>query len=493
MRKIQKVALAVLPIAALVMSACSSGTPSGNSTAASDTGSATAPAGDTGSATAPAGDTGSESTESSPTGESGSSAFSATPSGTLKAWAFANADDVGKARMEAAAAAIPGVDIQMDATSFDAQKFTTRLASGNVPDIVQINSRYVAQYAAQKLIMPLDECYSAHQVDPRTYFYPQVADDVTYDSHVWAVPSFYQPPAIILNERVMKAAGVTDDEIDPSQPDVLLGAIAKMYKESGGNPTTLGFDPVASGQAGLWILSQGGQLTDANGVPTLDDPSNIAGVELLKKINDAQGGFAKVKSFSDTFDTFGDNNQFVADQVGAQVDAQWYPNVLVSTADKIQIAAVPFKDKDGNPFAVTSGNAYVIPAAAANPAAACAWALGTVSNDAWMKAADARVATLTGKGQQIFTGLMTGSPGPDQAIREAYVKPTGTQFDEVIATYYDVLTHGKSYGASPAGLTIDSELNNAITSAMLGEKSPQDALKDAQDNAKKAYDDIMAG
>ena len=197
--------------------------------------------------------------------------------------------------------------------------------------------------------------------------------------------------------------------------------------------------------------------------------------------------------FSDTFDTFGDNNPFVADQVGAQVMAQWYPNVLVASNDKIQIAAVPFKDKDGNPFAVTSGNAYVVPANAKNKDAACAWMLATVSDGAWTAAADARVKTLQGQGQQIFTGLFTGDVAADQKIRETYVKPTGTQFDEVISTYYDVLTHGKSFGASPAGLTIDSELVNAVTAALLGQKTPQQALSDAQANAKKAYDDIMAG
>ncbi|WP_214443643.1 type 2 periplasmic-binding domain-containing protein, partial [Mycobacterium tuberculosis] len=127
---------------------------------------------------------------------------------------------------------------------------------------------------------------------------------------------FYQPPAILLNKAVLDEAGVTAEEIDTSQPDVLLGAIEKMYQESGGVPTRLGFDPVATGQAGLWILGMGGQLNDDKGAPTLDDPSNVAGVEMLKQITDAQGGFAAVKSFTDSFDSFGDQNQFVAQQVG---------------------------------------------------------------------------------------------------------------------------------------------------------------------------------
>ncbi len=129
----------------------------------------------------------------------------------------------------------------------------------------------------------------------------------------------------------MEAAGVTADQIDTSQPEVLIDAISKMYQESGGNPSVLGLDPQANGQAELWVLGMGGQLNDADGVPTLDDPSNIAGIELLKQVVDAQGGYAKVRSFTDSFDTFGENNQFVADQVGAQVNAQWYRTCWATT------------------------------------------------------------------------------------------------------------------------------------------------------------------
>jgi len=266
--------------------------------------------------------------------------FDPNASGTLNAWGFNNADDVGKARLDYATKQLGAVKIQMDQTGFDAQKFTTRLASDNVPDVVQMDREYVATYAAQGLIQPLDKCFTANKVDPKQRWYPAVVRDVTYKNQVWAVPQFYQPPAIILNKTVMDAAGVQDADIDTSNPDKLLAAIAKMYKASGDVPATLGFDPQATGQVYLWTVGMGGKLVGDNGAPTLDDPSNVYGLELLKKITDAQGGFAKYKSFTDSFDTFGEKNQFVRNQVGAQVDAQWYPNVLSPYKDKVKLAAV---------------------------------------------------------------------------------------------------------------------------------------------------------
>ncbi|WP_129339862.1 extracellular solute-binding protein [Cellulomonas endophytica] len=462
MRRRVRAAAVLLPVSALVLAGCGGGDDGGS--------------GGTGGG-----------------GGGGAEFTDADPTGALAAWGFENADDVGQSRLDHAEEQLADVEITLDATAFDAQKFTTRIASGDVPDVVQMDRRYVITYAAQDLIVPLDDCYTARDVDPREQYYPSVVDDVTYEDQVWAVPQFYQPPAILLNKRVMDAAGVTNEQIDTSQPEVLLEAVTRMYKESGGVPTTLGFDPVATGQGGLWVLGMGGSLTDDAGMPTLDDPANVEALDYLKQITDAQGGFAKVKSFTDSFDTFGDNNQFVADQVGAQVNAQWYPNVLGPYADQIQIEAVPFKDAEGNPFSVASGTAFVIPAGAENPDAACAWMLNLTSQDAWMAAGAARAATLEENGG-INTGLFTGSPAADEAIRAEYVGESGNaNFDQVIGTFYDVVGFGQTFGASPAGQDIQNELNNAITAALLGDKTSEEALADAQEAAMRAYENVGGG
>ncbi len=236
----------------------------------------------------------------------------------------------------------------------------------------------------------------------------------------------------------------------------------------------------------------GGQLTDADGKPTLDDPANAAGIDALKQITDAQGGYAAVKSFTDSFDTFGDANQFVQNQVGAQVANQWYPNVLGAYRDRISLEAVPFRDADGKPFSLASGTAFVIPAGAKNPAAACAWMTDLTSTDAWMAAGTARAETISGKGG-LNTGLFTGSPEADAMIRDRFVEPTGDAgFDQVISTYYDVVESGKSFGSSPAGQDIQNELNNAITAVLLGDKTTEQALADAQQAAQRAYDNATA-
>lgn len=424
-------------------------------------------------------------------GAKATASFTAKASGTLNAWAFNNADDVGKARIAYTQQHLPGVTVKYDYTDFDASKFTTRIASGNVPDVVQMDRQYVATYAAQGLIQPLDKCFSDNKVDPKSLYYPSVLADVTYKGQTWGVPQFFQPPALILDENVMRAAGVTDAQINTSKPDELLAAVKKMYKTSGGNPSVLGFDTQAGSNGNVWILALGGQLVDQSGKPTLDNPNNVYPLEFLKKISDAQGGYAKMKSFTDTFDFFGENNQYVKNQVGAELNYQWYPNVLSPFKDKISVSAVPIRDRNGNPVTTAGGQAFVIPAKARNPVAACKWALTMTSQANWMSAAAARAATLKKSGG-INTGLFTGEPAADKAIKAQFVKSSGNAgFDKMISTFYDIVADGKSTGASPAGQQIQTALNNAVTQVLLGQKSAKAALSDAQSQVMRAYDNMV--
>ncbi|MDR2347678.1 MAG: extracellular solute-binding protein [Bifidobacteriaceae bacterium] len=409
----------------------------------------------------------------------------------LDAWGFENADDVGQSRLDYVAELLTGVDVQLDPTAFDSQKFTSRIAGGDIPDVVQMDRRAVPTYAAQGLLTPLDECFVEQGGDPDEMYYPNVVDDITYDGKIWAVPQFFQPPAIMINNRVAKAAGVTPEDIDTSDPDRLIAAIEKMYAEAGGNPTTLGFDPQAHANTELWVLSQGGKLVDDQGAPTLDDPANAAAFEFIKRLYDAQGGYAKTKSFSDTFDFFGDLNQYVADQVGAELNMQWYPNVLAPYLDQIDLWTVPMRDKDGEPFAVAGGQAFVIPADAENKVAACAWAYNLTTLDAWMAAGTARAETRAADDAP-NTGIMTGSPAADVAIKDKWVTPVGNEgFDQTVAAYYEVVSFGTSFGSTPAGESIKQELSNALISYLNGDKEAGKALADAQSAAMAAYDEIV--
>ena len=307
------------------------------------------------------------------------------------------------------------------------------------------------------------------------------------------MPQFFQPLALMVNKRVLEKAGVSLDQLDTSKPDQIVAVAEKLQQQKGSNPSLVGFDPDLPGSAYMWFEVFGGGTNDETGQPTLDDPNNAKALTWMKQVMDAQGGFAKVKSFKDTWDFFGDKNQFVQDQVAVQTAQQWYVNVLSNTKDDVSLAAVPIKTLDGEPIAMAGGTAFAVAAAGKNKSAACAWAINATSEAAWVAAGQARAKTVEEK-NSINTGLFTASPGADEAVRTQFVKPSGNEdFDQVIGAFYEVLPGNVSRGASAVGQLLDQNFNNAVSVALTGEKSPEEALAEAQAAALRAWDQSKAG
>ncbi|GAB3273325.1 extracellular solute-binding protein [Sinomonas notoginsengisoli] len=423
----------------------------------------------------------------------GSGAFSKDLSGALKTSGFNPSDEVGKSRSDLATQSVSPATVSMDTTNFDAQKFSAQAASGQVPDLIQVDRSVVPTLADKGLIQPIDACYSLWGVTPDQQYYPAAVKSVTFNGKVYGVPQFFQTSMLIADKNVMQAAGVSTDQLDTSKPDQIVTAAQKMYKESGGKPSVIGFDGDLPGSADLWLQVFGGNAMDAQGKPTLDASNNVKALTWMKKLMDAQGGFAGIKSFKDSMDVFGNQNQYVKNQVGVQTWAQWYINVLSNTKSNVSVVGVPIKTLDGKAIGYAGGTALAIPTAAKNPSAACAWAIKATSQDAWKAAGDARAQTVQQK-NSINTGLFTGSPAADKAVRDAHVKSSGSaDFDQLISTSYSTLDNTASFGGSPAGQTIKDALSNAVAVALAGEKDPAGALKDAQDTALRAWQQTSAG
>ena len=53
------------------------------------------------------------------------------------------------------------------------------------------------------------------------------------------------------------------------------------------------------------------------------------------------------------------------------------------------------------------------------------------------------------------------------------MKPSGNaDFDQMIETYYEILPGNETRGASAVGQQIEQDLNNAVSVALTGEKTP---------------------
>lgn len=421
-------------------------------------------------------------------GGSGGSGGASTPSGALKIMGFSGGDEVASSRMNAFKAAYPDVDVTANKGDFDAQQFLTAVSSGNAPDVVYMDRKLIGTYAAQGAIEPMDTCVKNQHIDTSQYR-EAAMQQVTINGKVYGIPEFYTVSVNLINEKALRAAGLTDADIQTKDWDALKATTKRLFESDGSRLQRIGYDTHIPDAFPLWARANGVEIINKDGSPNLNDPKAVEALQFNMDMVRMQGGWSDYKAFRDSFDLFGEKNQFTKDQLVAFPIENWYVNVLLSSRKNgLQLGSTMFTDKKGQPISILGGNAWAIPKGAKNVAAACAFAKTMTDKQTWMKAAAARIATVK-KDKSFFTGLFTANKPADEAIKAKYLKPTGDKgFDTAIENYYKTLDVAKPLPSSPVGSQIDNAWAAAVERALSGKMSAKDALDRAQQEAQAAFD-----
>jgi multiple sugar transport system substrate-binding protein len=405
--------------------------------------------------------------------------------GALSTQGFGKPDDVGQARIDAFKSAYPKVQVNINAGDFDPQQFLSAVASGNPPELVYLNRDLAGTYAAKGAIQPLDDYIKSAGIDTGIYR-PAALREATIDGKIYGIPEFYHTRNILMSGKALRAAGLTAADLSTTDWDKLHTNAAKLFKESGGKISRIGFDPKLPEFLPLWAKANGADLVNPDGSPNLADPKIIEALTYTLSLIDEQGGWSRFKSFRDTWDLFGSGNEFAKDQAGAFPWEGWYVNVLVQSTPKLDLESLPFTDRQGKPLSFSNGSAWCLPKGAKNPAAAVNWMKVMTATDTWLKAGAARQATVD-KNKTIFTGLWTANPAADAQIKAKYVKPGQTPFDKAIQNYYASNEYAFSIAPSKASSEIKSAWSDAVNRALAGQQKPDAAMKQAQSEAAKAF------
>jgi len=421
----------------------------------------------------------------------GSSSWSGTPAGSLTTMGFGGEDEVGQSRLAAFKAANPDVKVTINKGDFDAQQFLTAVASGNPPDLVYMSRNLIGTYAAKGAIQPLDQCISGQGIDTGQYR-PAAMRSVTLADKVYGIPEFYVVQANLIDATALSKAGVSPEQIQTKDWGALAATSDKLFSKDGGKIKALGYDPKLPDSFPQWAMANGAQIVGDDGAPHLDDPKAVEALKFTVDLVNRQGGWTKFKAFRDSYDIFGEKNPLTVHSIAAFPMENWYVNVLRDSIPAgLKLQSTPFTDRQGQPMSLLGGSAWAVPKGAKNPVAACAWAKTMTSTDTWMKAAKARMDTVT-KDKSFFTGLFTANKAADDQIRQTYLKDAPDPgFKAAIDNFYASLDTATALNPSPAGAEIDAAWKSAVGRALEG-KDPAAVLAQAQKEAQQAYEKASA-
>jgi multiple sugar transport system substrate-binding protein len=407
--------------------------------------------------------------------------------GTLNIYGYGPGDDVQENRATYAASQLQGTTINRPAGDFNDQVFATRLASGDVPDLVRMPRPRVAQYAAKGVLQPMDACVAPVKKQYRV----GALKAMTYGGKVYGLPEFTNQITLIVNQSAFKDSNVPVTAASTTNLKNLLATTKKLAKyDSSGNLTRIGFDPKIPEFFPLWVKWYGKDIISKNGLKAqLNTKEAVAALTYTVSLINAQGGWNKFKAFRDTFDFFGAQNPLVKDQIAFWPMESFIYNVFSNNSPNVDLVAKFFTNRKGGPITMFSGNGWVVPKGSKNAADACAYMKAVTSVDAWMAAAKKRFDARKAAGST-FTGVYTANAVADKKTYEDVYQSFGkAQFDRAVQILVAAPKYGFELPPSPGGQQFVQAYLDAVNRVLAGQQTPKQALDQAQKEAQKAIDD----
>ncbi len=178
------------------------------------------------------------------------------------------------------------VDVQFQGTYAEVvQKMQAALAAGQVPDLVLLDSPFVALFAKDGVLVPLGGMAkdSAKGMDLKR-FIPGLLADGYYNNELYALPFMRSTPLLYFNRDMFKAAGLPDRV--PETWTEFKDFSAKLTKVGAdGKPTQQGVSFTMSTTTAHWYLQGaiyafGGEVTDDKFNVLLTKPEAKAAAQL---------------------------------------------------------------------------------------------------------------------------------------------------------------------------------------------------------------------
>ena len=159
------------------------------------------------------------------------------------------------------------------------QKLLAALAAGEVPDIVLLDSPFIALFAKDGALVPLDNFVAKDKTDFNLKdFIPGLLQDGYYDGELFALPVLRSTPLLYVNGDMLAAAGLPNRA--PATWDEFREFSKKMTKyNAAGEPEQLGAGFTMTATTGHWyfqaaVYSYGGQVSDEKyGIHLTEDPA----------------------------------------------------------------------------------------------------------------------------------------------------------------------------------------------------------------------------
>ena len=347
-------------------------------------------------------------------------------------------------------------------------ELNTRLAAGDPPDINVIHGIRIPNYASRGLLTPLSDLLDVYGIDPNEWT-DSAREYVTYNDQIYGIPLDLHGHLLFINLDLWEQAGMVDSDGVPMIPTSWADweAAGEAFFAATGVPL---FEMQVGGQylSREWmamVYQQGGAIVDADGLPTMNIPEGVAALDVIKETYN--GTFSSEDGSSDMWGDFANG------LTGSVVGATWGVNFMDAQAADPEIPLTNFYVASNvqffdQPATWASTHAWIVPLGVNADPARVARIMEWM---AWMN---------ENNGVWSYTGHFP--------VNQSYIgseefmgQPHRQEFGE----FGDIAIAMPRHNWVTA---FEDIMNEEIQAAVLGEKSTEEALADAQSR----FDDFVA-
>ena len=353
----------------------------------------------------------------------------------------------------------PNIKIDAQAVPYDAfhKKLLTAIAGGQAPDLIRADIIWVPEFADLGALVPLDTAMSDFGTLSGKVF-PGPLSTNQFKGHYYGLPLDTNTRVLIWNKAMYQAAGISGP---PKTVDEFSADVAKL---SNGKDK---FGYAEGGTGGWnflpWLWTFGGNVTDANVTKAsgyLNGPDSVAALQWFAKLYQTKQQGPSVLGADPHTDV-----GYAKDVYGNILDGPWmvpifkgqYPNKT------LDLATVPAGK--GGSSSVVGGEDIVLFKQSQHKAEATEFMRFMLSKQTQV--------TMGNIGQMPVLTELAGSP----------------DLPAYFSVFQEQLKTAKARTPSPAWPKIDDAIGTAVTLAIKGQATPQQAL----DQAATTIDGLLKG
>ncbi|WP_329013024.1 sugar ABC transporter substrate-binding protein [Streptomyces sp. NBC_00690] len=382
-------------------------------------------------------------------GSSGGSGVAADEKQTLTVWAMGTEGEKLGEVASAYKKVNPNVTVKVTPIGWDVahQKLVSAAAAGNLPDVTQMGSTFMGEFAELGVLEPVDT-----KEFKKDDFFPAAWEGNVVDGEVYGVPWYVDTRVLYYRTDLAQKAGVTKAPANWAE----LAKLASVYQSKAGSKWGISLQPYNLDVWQNWLpffYSAGGELIK-DGKPALD--SEAAVTSLKEYATYFEKGLAK-KSVQPGYDVIKD---FGNDSVPMFLSGPWQTTNIAENQPQLKgkWAAAPMPAGTSS-TSFAGGSSLVI------------------SKDSKHKAAAGEfIKHLTSaKGQADWYERTTDLPAHQGAWSEGKLAS-----DPNLKVFRTQMENAKAIPALAKWAEIGAKIDEAIESVTQGKASPEEAAKKMQ-------------